>query len=342
MSGAESLPSAALLTEGSKLAATGHENRLTSLFEGMGLSATIPISFVEVGLSQPHPTISMRGFVHTLSEQGKLDVIFCGHTQEDYSRFWERFQLQQPSHEVFLLSKKQLSRTVPMWIHGDEGTSQKKRGIMILSSQAILGYGTSRSMDLNFVKNSILTRSLYSVMATRLYSGKMKKNKPLYELVRHMALDLASCYHDPIPVKHEGSQFSLRLLPLGLKGDLPAVAKLMKLQRHFLRDTWLSANGPGICPLCTAGAGGSSWHDVSFGTMLRLCQDAPLPWKEDPDFLKELPHSEFHKAEFCLVDVFHTIHKGVLGDACANGIAACIHCSTQLFLISRFCIYFSC
>ena len=192
---------------------------------------------------------------------------------------------------------------------------------MILSSQAILGYGSSRSMDLNFVRNSLLTRILFSVMATRLYSGKLKQNEPLLSLVRHMALDLASCFHKPIRVKHEGREFDLRVLPLGLKGDLPALVKLMSLTRHFLRDTWTTSNGPGICHLCTAGQGDAVWHDVSFQTMLRLRQNVPVPWKQEPDLLKELPHSHDHKAEFCLLDVFHSIHKGVLGDACANGIA---------------------
>ena len=338
--GAQSLPSASLLAEGSNLARTGHENRLTSVLERMDLSATVPISYVDVGLKDRHPILSLRSFVETLSEKGKLEVLFCGHSERDYLQFWKRFKQLQPGHPIYELSDAELGLTIPLYIHGDEGTSQKKRGIMILQTQVILGHGSSRATDLNYNKNSILTRMLFSVMATRVYSGKGKKNQPLLALVEKMAIDLASCYHNPVPVTLHGRQFQVRLLPLGLKGDLQALVKISSLTRHFMRDTWMSPTGPGICHLCTAGRNGSPWHQIDFRTMLTMRVDADMPWKVEPAFLQHLPHSPDHKPDFCLLDVFHTVHKGVLGDACASTIATCklvVKFSTHAFPVINIC-----
>ena len=103
------LPSATVVRGGANLAATGHECRLTNLFDDVGLSARVPVSFVEVGLAQPHAIISMRDYIQTLSDNEKLDVLFMGHSKEDYSLFWKRFKLLQPGHEVFSLSKSEPS-----------------------------------------------------------------------------------------------------------------------------------------------------------------------------------------------------------------------------------------
>ena len=323
--GSESLPSFQVISLGSRLAATGHECRLTDHLEKFGLTAPIPVSYVDVGSRAEHPVLSLRDYVTTLDKCGKLvDILLCNHKPKDYKLFWKKFRTQQPLHPLFSLPDDGDLEviSVPLWLHADEGTGQKKRGIMVVQSQPILGHGSTRSLDLNHCKNSLQTRMLYSVMQSRVYSGKLKQKKPLLALIRHLATDLASCFHNPIEIDVEGERMLLRLVPLGLKGDLQAIVKLTSLNRHFGRNTYKQSGGSGICHMCRAGMTGHEWHDLGFANMARMREEAPLPWKQTPDLIAKLPMSPDHLPNFCKYDVFHSIHKGVLGDACASAIVS--------------------
>ncbi|CAE7648211.1 unnamed protein product, partial [Symbiodinium microadriaticum] len=147
-------------------------------------------------------------------------------------------------------------------------------------------------------------------MAGRLYSGPVKKNRPLLQLVREFALDLASCYDEPISLPMSPEFGAITLVPLGLKGDLVALVKLAGLTRNFQRDTWSNEDGPGICHLCSAGQLGHSWHDISYENMLLMRQDSTLPWVQTPSLIAELPVDPRDLPGFFRLDVFHIMHKG--------------------------------
>ena len=55
----------------------------------------------------------------------------------------------------------------------------------------------------------------------RVYSGKLRHNKLLLALIRALALDLASCYHDPIKANLQGKPIRLRVGALGSEGGPP-------------------------------------------------------------------------------------------------------------------------
>ena len=290
--------------------------------EQFGLAANIPMSWVDVSLKEQHPVLSVRDFISGLSAEGKLDLLFTGHDETDFACFWEKWRKLEPDHPVFTKHGKRLGRVIPMWLHADEGTSQKKRALMVIQSQPVLGFGTSRGGEgLNYTGVSIITRFLYSVMAAKMYNGKKHKNKPLLALVDHFAQDLADCFHHPIKVSCEDEERSIYLCTIGLKGDWPALIKLGQLKRHHLRDTWSTTAGVGICHRCLGGQEGRSWHDISYNNMVTMRRDAPLPWTSTPGLIAHLPVSTEHAADFFKIDLFHTFHKGVFADAAANAIA---------------------
>ena len=333
--GVQNISSARFLQAADRLAQTSHENRLGTAMEDFGLSANIPVSYVDVTMTQPHPVLGVRSFVESLSSEKQIDRLFCGHDETDFADFWRRFQTVQPQHPVFTQHRKRLGRVIPIWAHADEGTSQKKRAIMILQWQPLLGYGTSRGgKGLNYVGASVTTRFLYSVMAGRLYNSKLAaKKKRLKTLVSCFARDVGSCFDTPIQAVEEGEVKQVFLCMLGLKGDWPALTKLGQLTRHHLRHTWVNMDGHGICHMCNGGRLGHEWHNVSYDNMVRMKENVPPPWARPPDLISLIPHSPAHEPDFFKVDIFHNLHKGLLADAAANAVDSWLcACACTLFV----------
>ena len=323
--GADTLASADIIQKAATLSETGHESRLGDAFEDMRLSAAIPISNVDVGTGVQHPIFRIRDFLSSLSERGKSNLLFCGHSEADYEDFWEMWRLIQPQHPIFSkhARKGRLKWCIPVYAYADEGTSQKRRGLMVIQYQPVLGHGSSRGEDLNMIKNSLTTRFLYSVMTSHTYSGKLKQNKPLLKLMEHFAAEMGSLFEEPLPMQcPNGKGRQIRLVCLGLKGDLAALVKIGQLKRNYQRDAPTKTSGPGICHLCMAGQEGHSWHDVRFDNMSSMRENLVPPWSKEPSVIRLIPQSELHKPQFFELDLFHCAHKGVWGDIAANTIAS--------------------
>ena len=246
--GSVSLPSSPIIQRAHRLRVTGHENRLSTTLEEAGLAAPVPISYVDVEAKKPHPVLRTRDFVSTLSEQGKLDLLFCGHQPEDFTRFWTNYRQHDSTHPVYSCGSK-LRNILPIYLHLDEGTSQKEKQLCH-QLQPLLGRGSSKgSSDLNFLGNSLTTRMLFSVMMAGTYNGPLKKNRPLHALIEHFCLDLRSCFDEPIEIKFAGKRRRIRLAPVGLKGDWPAIVKAGRLIRHHSKQTKKKEFGDGNLPL---------------------------------------------------------------------------------------------
>ena len=340
--GVDNIPSATFLKTAQRLAATSHECRLGTTMEEHGLSASIPLSHVDLKMAHPHPVLGVRDFVEGLSADQQTDRLFCGFDETDFAEFWAKFKTVQPDHPVFTKHRKHLGRVIPVWGHADEGTSQKKRAIMILQWQPRLGHGTSRGgKGLNYVGSSVTTRFLYSVMVGKLYMSKIpRKRKRLTDLVACFAKDMASCFETPLQVLHEGECKEVFLCMIGMKGDWPALIKLGELRRHHLRNTWAKPDGDGICHLCNGGRLGYEWHDVSYENMLSMREGVPPPWSKPPPLISLLPHSPSHLADFFRIDIFHNFHKGLLADAAANAVEAWFsQCAYMFNSMSKVMIY---
>ena len=311
----------------SRLNKTGHDYLLSSHFEDYKLAAKIPMSHIDVGLDHPHPVLKPSDFIRALDSHGKLDLLFMGNGPKRYEDFWLKWKPRQPKHPIYEVHGSHLSQCIPIMLHADEGTSLKKKGLMVLSIQPCLGHGTSKrkadeSMPgVNFLGKSLITRFLFSVMLTRVYSGKQKKNKPLYRMLEHLAIDLNNTFRDGIRCKVGGEDKTLYLVPLAMKGDWPALVKCGELKRHHLRDVSTKSSGAGICHLCLGGQESHEWHDVSYNNMKRMRIDCPPPWSNEPHLMRHLPVGEPYKHLFFRIDLFHTLHKGVFGDIAANAIA---------------------
>ena len=321
LEGASSIASASFLSEASRLRRTGHENSLTNVLKAYGLQADVAISYKDVGLKNLHPVLSPADFVTCLSNERKLDILLMGHTPEQFRDFWKVYQQHNPDHNVFREHATRLNSCVPIYIHCDEGTSVKKRGLMVIQWQSLLGRGSANApgTDVNYLSPSVKTRYLYACMMASTYGTR--KNKPLLELTRHLALELRSIFYNGVDVELQPDNVvKLYLIPLGIKGDWSGLAKIGCLSRSHARDAPTKPFGLGICHLCKGGMEHHPWHKVDFKSMLRARDGVEDPWKHPPPVVEHIPMVRSQAASFFKPDLFHTAHKGVVADACANAI----------------------
>ena len=313
--------SAEFVEAAARLHDTGHENRLPQILTRHGLQADVAISEAVIGLKAPHPYLKLSHLVKCMDREGKIaSNLLMNHTAADYEKFWTCFKTCSPHHAVFKVHGHRLGRCIPCMLHADEGATLKKKALMILSSHPVLGHGTRRpdSTDMNFSGNTFVTRYLFSVLLARAYA---KKSMVLHELVGVWAADWCDVFNNGIAT---GSHGQLFLIPLGVKGDWPALSKVGRLTRHFLRDSPYSRDPPGICHRCAAGKKGFPWHEFNFDSAW-LINDEPvaLPWKSGQEsHLCRIPQDESNLPNFFLVDLFHTCHKGIVGDYVASALDA--------------------
>ena len=317
--------SAQFLRMATRLAKTGHESRFVQGFADYGLAVDIPYSYIDVGLKVMHPVLSISDTVSALNKNGKLDLLFQGNGHAEFENFWGKWKKLEPDHPIFKTHKGREQNCVPIAVHFDEGQTLKKKSIMVMQYQPVLGKGTRKRKSTlvepgcNMLGNSLTNRILWGVMLSRVYSGKKHGNKPLKKLIRRLSTELSDAFYKGFKLWNDETIF---LIPLFMKGDWPALAKVGNLSRHFGRQMKSGATGgQGICHLCQADREGfPDWHDVSWGNMCKMHDGSPPPWTVEPALVTAVPLPESYKARFFRIDIFHCLHKGFLGDIAANTI----------------------
>ena len=300
-----------------RLSETGHEHRLGTILEKHGLQASIETSYVNVGLPDLHPVLRFQDVLAGFEKAGKVrQMLMQDHNFEDFRVFWQHLQKHRGEHPVFQQHGHHLEHCIPMFLHADEGTGQKRKGLMVLQVQPVLAQGSRRAEDVNLSGSTFMTRMLYSVMSGRLYS---KKKAVLDKLLEHWAEDFTTYFYSGIRVVIDGKTTRVYPIVLGLKGDWQGLIKLGKLNRSFLRDSPQKDCPPGICHLCQAGRAGFPWNKF----------DSRAEWLVDPHALDDEPWRQPSpllripcdvKARFYMIDIFHTCHKGIMGDFAASAL----------------------
>ena len=128
-----------------------------------GLRLDVKLSSGTVGNDRAFPYIKAESLVQSLERNGKLYKLLgfgkeldtlakCGGQLE---AFWTKFRVLHPTHEFFkLVDAGTLSPrcSVPIYLHGDEGTTYKKDGCLVLSIHSGIGAGTLLSQKLGSVR----------------------------------------------------------------------------------------------------------------------------------------------------------------------------------------------
>ena len=129
------------------------------------------------------PWIHPGDFLRTMAVYNDLSHILGGfpsvaEAEDLLVTFWTRYRTVYPNFELFEeldAGTREMRKCVPLYLHGDEGVTYKRRGVLIMSFQSPLGFGTSKrpqemslnlqnmgeaGLPLNFLKCGMYTRML--------------------------------------------------------------------------------------------------------------------------------------------------------------------------------------
>ena len=159
------------------------EASVERVFKQNSLVYPVPLTFETDSPLQEFPWLRPRDFLETLANQNDLSHLLAGFNNMTEARdlltvFWTRFEKIHPGFQLFQdirAGKKEMHQCIPCYIHGDEGTTYKRSGVLILSWQSPLGFGTSKrdrelslnlesmgesGLPLNFAKSGMYSRML--------------------------------------------------------------------------------------------------------------------------------------------------------------------------------------
>ena len=150
----------------------------------------IPISWVELDGVQSFPVLSVKDTVNYLVQSKNLSKLMGDTSLENMQstllEFWRRYQLEFANYQVYDAAsqgKLSLSRTIPVYLHGDEGRGYKKSPVMIVALQGCIGRGSrpfkrrhpiqslrNLKMGVNLQGSSFNSRFLYMAMPKKFYN----------------------------------------------------------------------------------------------------------------------------------------------------------------------------
>ena len=272
------------------------------------------------------PYIDPRDFFRYIVDNG-LTAMLAGLPIEQqhlapqvWRDFWRKYKILHPHHQIFDVENiGDYGRLIGLYIHGDEGRTLKKSGLMVTSVQSVLGRGFDNKRlkrdvsgflkpQVNFAGQTFTSRFVSFVMPKTLYDKKPN--------IYHQALDLYSrnlsgLLEDGVYDSYTGDLY--KFVVLGCKGDLPYLAKSGYLNRTFNTGAKKgnSTKSHGICHLCLAGYPDypaeqiNTWQPTWTATM-----GVTLPWSTTPPFIMHLLHDAIDPARFFAVDLWHCVHLG--------------------------------
>ena len=194
-------------------------------FAKSGLRLDVKLAYAHIGRHREHPYIPVSSWIQALDKAGRLGKL-VGCSMDDLptilESYWANFRQIHPTHQIFSLQIP-LSRCFPVLLHGDEGTTYKKDGALVVSFQSPLGRGTSKNKVgnvvgdnkqlLNFVGHAFQSRFLIVAGLKEDYRDSPDVYKQYLELAT-TSLDDA-CRKG---VQLQSGQL-LHPVPIGLKGD---------------------------------------------------------------------------------------------------------------------------
>ena len=145
------------------MAAHAEEDIVAKAFKKHGLRLDVTLSYGRVGKDRAFPYIKAESLVESLERNGKLYKLLgfgrecdtlskCG---DQLERFWSKYRPLHPTHEFYrCLDEINPRCAVPISLHGDEGTTYKKDGCLVLSIHSGIGAGTVLSQKLGSVRGN--------------------------------------------------------------------------------------------------------------------------------------------------------------------------------------------
>ena len=243
--------------------------------------------------------------------------------QENWANFWKEYRKINPGFELFHMEGVDFSRTAACLIHGDEGRTLKKGGMLVTSLQSAIGRGfdqkrvrandrnngQARKLQVNFAGHSFTTRFVVSTIPKTAYEAQPEV---FNDAIDHVARSCNRLFQNGFLDRARNEVF--RICILGVKGDAPYLSKVAHFYRSY--NTFAKRGderGPpkGCCPYCLAGTSLCAAEEIATATPKWLPTVAvKLPWTREPAIIKHLMHDRGDPASFFKSDIWHVFHLG--------------------------------
>ena len=121
---------------------------MSQILRSNGLRYDVELSYNQIGDIPEFPWLKPSSYFDTLVRTNELGRLLGGvgleKSEQTLRLFWDRYRKQFPSHQLFQdpVKSANLQNCIPLYIHGDEGTTYKKKGVLIVAFQCPIGAGS--------------------------------------------------------------------------------------------------------------------------------------------------------------------------------------------------------
>ncbi|CAE7661599.1 UPF1, partial [Symbiodinium sp. KB8] len=328
----------------SKVSEKDAEGKSHKLLEKHKLSLPIPVRKIHGDPAiAGFPRLKPLDIFQHMAESGHVNKLLGGRTVQSSHllllSFWENYKAIHPDFELFSSHHSDilLEDCIPIVAHIDGGRGYKKSEYMIFDWGAVIGSGSGKknkkdpavrafksggnNMQLPLLGHSYTTHYLYAAMPS---SWHKNHEDSFQALLRTFAEDLRECFDEGISFKGR----VLRLVLIGLKGDLKMQARAGRLTRWFTTArkapySEASKVSGQCCWLCSAGDVSTPFEEIHTDNPAWL-QKMPMfrepPWEPGSEggMLKASLGYVERPAKFYLADLFHVYLAGVGQDFCSS------------------------
>ena len=239
-----------------------------------------------------------------------------------WTHFWNNFEALNPHFSIFA-TEFDRSTTAAVFLHGDEGRTLKRNGIMITAFQSALGTGfdelragKKRTLDgslklkVNYKGHTFTNRYVTTAIPKAFYESKPE----VFRVAMHqLGQDFEQLQTEGIKDKVTGETY--RVCVIGCKGDMPYLQKMGGLLRAFNTGAKRGKEqhqARGICHLCLAGREKYPSEELStLKPRWLITMGVEDPWHSLPSILNYVPYDLSNPASFFYTDVWHVFHLGV-------------------------------
>ena len=255
---------------------------------------------------------------HTLSG---LSAPNKARSEAQWTSFWSKYERICPNHHIFRRAANgevNLSKCAALMLHGDEGRTKKKSGILVLSAHSVLGFGSHASspgpepyckQKLNFLGPTWSSRWLLGVLPKMYYDDK-NGDVIFQQYLSKFVDDMLEVYERGVKAV-TGETFHFVIL--NTIGDWPWFQKAFSLNRCFANVSKRQASKllpKGICHCCLADQDGFPWEDFRpTEPAWRRTINRVSAFAGSPELLR-LPHDPTNPSGFLGQDCFHAWHIG--------------------------------
>lgn len=305
------------------------------IFKKFGQSVPVKISRIDLPTQKKFAWVKFSDWLKYLGESERLDLLVGVETLDEMKpllkEFWGRYREIAPSHEIFARHDAgllDLSQTIPLLHHGDEGRGYKKAQVMVASTHGLLGAGcrvtepselkpaapgsVDDPMKVNMVGNTFMTHFIQFLMPVAKYK---ECPEAFYTLLQAIADDYKYIFEKGIKFGKHGKIWGCAL---ACKGDAPYITKSGRFDRSFYHRPLQARSkkpGVGVCHMCMAGV--ESRHQrvefEEFGTCPTwMHTEEESPAFTDPSPFLSIPRETDNPngERFWKFDVFHNFHLG--------------------------------